>query len=146
MAILVVVTLSNLAWTFREPLLEAPYLRDQLARLGLLEEPPQQHFREPGEIQLVSRDLHAHPARTGILVLSAAFVNRSSRAQAWPLLELKLLDASSRPLALRRFIPAEYLGRVPGATDLLEPEVHVPVVLEFADPGALATGFELQFY
>jgi hypothetical protein len=146
MAVLIAVTLANLAWTFREPLLEVPYLRNQLVRMGILETPIRKPFREPGMIHLVSRDLHEHPTRTGILVLSATFVSRSSQAQAWPSLELTLHDPSNRPLAMRRFKPSEYLGWKPGPAELLEPETHVPVLLEFADPGALATGFEVQFH
>jgi hypothetical protein len=133
------------AWTFRESLLDTPGTRGFLVRIGVLEDRRPAPVSDPGSMQLVSRDMHVHAERAGILVLSATFVNRSETALAWPRLELKLLDARGSPLAWRRFEPAEYLGRDPGAADLLQPGTHVPIRLEFAAPRDRATGFELQF-
>ena len=75
----------------------------------------------------------------------ATFVNHAERAQSWPELELTLLDLGGKPVARRGFTVAEYLPGRGSDTDLLRPRVHVPVLLEFANPGEQAVGFEIQF-
>ncbi|NND44311.1 MAG: DUF3426 domain-containing protein [Xanthomonadales bacterium] len=142
--LLVLVTVANLAWTFREPLLAAGPVHRALVSLGLVEATEQAPVRDPSRIHLVSRDLHAHPARDDLLVLSVVFVNRAAYAQPYPDISLTLTDAANLPLARRTFEPGEYLaGRPP--SEALAPEVHVPVLLEIADPGQNAVGFELEF-
>lgn len=142
--LLVALTLANLTWTFRGPL-ATQFPQVHLKRPGSASHPPAQPSLQARDIRLLSRDLYAHPDRVGILVLSATFVSKLPEAVPWPLLELELFDASNRPLALRRFQAAEYLGSPPGPGKLLEPGAHVPVSLEFVDPGDRATGFELHF-
>ena len=100
---------------------------------------------ESGRMHLVSRDLHAHPTRQDALVLSATFVNLSSRAQPYPRLTLLLLDPDSRPLQGRTFEPSEYLAAA-AQDEWLAPGQHVPVLLEFTDPGERAVGFEIAFH
>lgn len=142
--LLVVITVANLGWTFREPLLENPVIRDSLARMGALEEVPAEPYRDPSVIHLVSRDMHSHPTREGLLVLSAVFVSRAEQSQAYPVITLTLTDAANQPLARRTFPPEDYL---PGGHPVLDlaPQVHVPILLEFVDPGERAVGFQLDF-
>jgi len=143
-AVLLLATAANLAWTFREPLLRQPAVYDLLTRLGVVEPVVVEAYRDPSLIHLVSRDLHPHPARPELLVLSATFVNAADQAQPYPVMTLSLTDAANQPLARRSFAPDEYLpGGAPG--ELLAPQVHVPVLLEFVDPGERAVGFELVF-
>ena len=59
---------------------------------------------------LVARDLHAHPTRPGVLVLSATFVNLADRAQPYPVVAVTLLDPDNAPLVARAFDPDEYLA------------------------------------
>lgn len=144
-ALLALVTIANLAWTFREPLMNNPRIsaffnpasETRVDEHGLLS--------DPQKIQLVSRDMHTHPTRSGILVLSLTFVNLASRNQEFPELEVTLTDASNQPVARRRLQPAEYLR--PGA-DIeagLAADVYLPVLLELGDPGEQAVGFEIRF-
>lgn len=145
LSLLTLLTLLNAAWTFREQWLAMPGAKALLARWQLLESPLEPLWRDPGAIQVISRDLHSHPTRAGMLVLSATFVNRAAVAQAWPELELALLDIDGDAVARRRFKPREYLHRQTGFPDALGPDAHVPVLLEFASPGEQATGFEIAF-
>lgn len=142
--LLVVITVANLGWTFREPLLENPATRAALTRLGVLDAAPVEPYRAPSLIHLVSRDMHPHPKREGLLVLSAVFVSRAEQSQPYPVITLTLTDAANQPLAQRAFPPEDYL---PGGRPdtLLAPQVHVPVLIEFVDPGNQAIGFELKF-
>jgi predicted Zn finger-like uncharacterized protein len=143
--ILTLLTLMNLAWTFRTELESLPQARALLQDFKLLEPLPEATFRAPGQFQVVSRDLHSHPTQAGLLVLSATFVNRAERAQPWPQLELTLLDLGGNPLARRSFEAAEYVPGGGSRPGLLRPQAHVPVLLEFVSPGDVATGFEIDF-
>jgi len=138
-AVLVLVTIANIGWTFREPLLENSTISGwfQVKQEGLL--------TDPGQFKLISRDMHSHPTRSGILVLSLTFVNLASRPQVFPTLEITLLDGSNQPIARRRFEPADYLRPGASTESGLATDVFLPVLLELADPGEQAIGFEIQF-
>jgi len=142
---LVVLTLVNLAWTFRLPLLESSAVRHWLSRLDLVEEDPVIPFRDLSLIHLVSRDLHQHPTRTGMLALSVVFVNRASQTQAFPGIRLSLMNSAGDIIASRSFLPPEYLPEIQDRTAGMQPNVHFPILMEFMDPGSGTTGFELDF-
>ena len=144
-AFLVLLTVTNIAWTFREPLLQTPRIGAWLNQTGWLQVVQDGLLKDPRQFQLISRDIHSHPTRSGILVLSITFVNLAQRSQVFPELELTLLDTASQPVARRRLQPADYLR--PGA-DIragLAPDVYLPVLLELGDPGKQAVGFEIRF-
>lgn len=140
LAVLLVLTAFNVASTFRD---HAPPVPggdiDSGGWFGI------GAFRDLQQVRLVSRDLHLHPSRAGVLVLSVIFVNDADRPQPFPRLELTLLDAYSEPVARRVFGPAEYVALEDGDPDSMAPRVHVPARLEFIDPGMRATGFEIEF-
>jgi predicted Zn finger-like uncharacterized protein len=145
LSLLTLLTLLHAAWAFREELLAVPAARALFARWHLVSDVPGGVLRDPERIQVVSRDLHSHPTRAGMLVLSATFVSRAHAAQAWPELELTLLDLDGEAMARRRFKPAEYLPDPTAFSGLIRPDVHVPVLLEFASPGDQAVGFQIAF-
>ena len=144
-ALLVLVTIANLGWTFREPLKQNPAVNAWLQDNGWLEVEPEGMLKDSDQIQLISRDMHSHPTRTGILVLSLTFVNLAQRPQLFPTLEITLLDGSNQPIALRRFQPTEYLRTGADTESGLAADVFLPVLLELGDPGEQAVGFEIQF-
>jgi len=146
LAILVPITLVNMAWVFRDTILEWPAASAFALRHGLPGVVDPASYRDPTLIHLVSRDFHSHPSRKGVLVLSATFVNLAPRAQPYPELSVTLLDADNRPLANRSFEPGEYLlaGVDPGTG--MNPGVRTPLLLEFVDPGEHAVGFQLDFH
>lgn len=139
---------------FGEPLLERAPLRAAMERLGLREPPAAEPYRDLGLIHLVSRELRSHPDQPGRLRLSATIVNRASRAQPWPDLEVTLLDAAGQAVSRQRFAPADYLA--PGSKWRYEsggaapdkgmaPQAYLPLALDLEDPGMQAVGFELEF-
>lgn len=143
-------TLANLAWTFKEPLLENPTVRTWLIEKGwlnseLMEELSVQPSRDLAMLHLVSRDMHQHPTRAGMLALSVIFVNRAAQAQPYPVIRVSLMNAANELLARRRFSADEYLPQSAEPQRGMPPNVHIPILLEFVDPGAGATGFELEF-
>jgi len=144
-ALLLVMTIANAAWTFRQPLLSIPVIQAWVSGLGEGSVETHGLLRDPDQFQLVSRDMHSHPTRSGILVLSLTFVNLAQRSQAYPELELTLLDAANQPVAKRRLKPENYLRPDSDVTAGLATDVYLPVLLELGDPGDRAVGFEIQF-
>lgn len=144
-AVLVVLSTTHAAWTFRDSLAGVPFVGDWLQDTGWLRSGSGEPLQNPGQLQLVSRDMHSHPTRSGILVLSVTFVNLAQHNQAYPVLEITLLDAVSRPVARRRLQPADYLREGADISAGLAPDVYLPVLLEFGDPGMRAVGFEIRF-
>jgi len=144
-ALLVLLTIANIAWTFREPLLNSPRINTWMKQAGWLQVEQQDLLKDPQQIQLISRDMHTHPTRSGILVLSLTFVNLAERSQVFPELEITLMDAGNQPVAQRQFHPEDYLrpGADTGAGMAMD--VYLPVLLELGDPGESAVGFEIRF-
>jgi predicted Zn finger-like uncharacterized protein len=138
-------TLVNIAWTFREPLMQIPRISAWIKQSGQLQVEEQGLLKDPQLIQLVSRDMHTHPTRSGILVLSLTFVNLATRNQVFPELEVTLMDTANQPVAQRRLRPAEYLRPGFDTTAGLAADVYLPVLLELGDPGEQAVGFEIRF-
>jgi hypothetical protein len=86
--VLLLITVANGVWTFREPLLGNTKVRSMVEKYGLIEPISFEIYRDVSKLHLVSRDLHKHPTRAGMLALSVTFVNRSDQAQPYPKLEL----------------------------------------------------------
>lgn len=145
MVFLVLLLIVNAGWTFREPLGEIPVVKNWLEQSGWLDVEQDGLLRDPQQFQLVSRDLHSHPTRSGILVLNLTFVNLAQRAQVFPVLELTLLDAANQVVARRLLQPADYLRADADIESGLAADVYLPVLLELGDPGSRAVGFEIDF-
>jgi len=143
--LLVLLTGVNMVWTFRQPLRQVPQINAWLSRVDGAPVQATGLRKDPDQILLLSRDLHAHPTRAGVLVLSLTLVNLAPDKQVYPQLEITLLDAANQPVAQRRFQPREYLR--PGAQIAagLASNAWLPVLLELGDPGASASGFEIRF-
>ncbi len=145
LGLLALLTAINLAWTFRGSVAPDSDLARQLQAWSVPGFEAEPIYRDPSRMHLIARDIHAHPSRSGILVLSATFTNLSDRAQPYPELAVTLYDSNNQPLAARLFSAADYLQRTPTAKELMGSREQVPILLEFAEPAMQATGFDLQF-
>ena len=143
-ALLILVTVF-LAEFFQQPLLDSALVRDVLVKTGLREPPPTAPLRNPDQIQVLSRDMRSHPTRPDALSLSLTIVNRAPRPQAFPGLEVILLDSSGQALISHLFEPGEYLADDADIETGMTPEAYLHINLDLADPGRQAVGFELHF-
>jgi len=141
---LLVVTVINLADVFREPLQENTSIQESLVKMGIRESVPESPYRDLSKIHLITSEMRNHPGRTDALRLSATIVNQASRRQAYPVLEVILLDSGGQALASRQFEPSEYLAEEADIQDGMTPEAYLSVVLDLADPGNQAVGFEFK--
>ena len=98
----------------------------------------------PQGIEVTARDVRPHPSVPGALLVQLSFRNGAEFDQVWPQLELAMLDLSGKPLALRRFSAAEYLGGEPSSS-VLRAGQSAEVTLEIADPGKEAIAYAFDF-
>ena len=142
--LLILVTVY-LAEFFRPPLVDSPGVEDMLVNTGLKDLSTTAPFRNLDQVQLLSRDMRSHPTRPDALLLSLTIVNRAPRTQAFPKLEVILLDSGGQTLVSHLFDSDEYLAEGADIDTGMTPEAYVHISLDLADPGRQAVGFELQF-
>ncbi len=143
--VLAAVIVTELAEFNGTPLYDRAELDAALVKLGLRDPPPETPFRDLGQIRLVSRQLGPHPAQPGMLRLHATIVNRATRRQAYPRIEVTLFDAAGERLASLDFAPRDYLAPGSDLARGMTPQAYVPLTLDFKDPGVEAVGFEVDF-
>jgi predicted Zn finger-like uncharacterized protein len=100
---------------------------------------------EPARLQLLSRDIRPHPSVPNALIISATLRNDADFAQAFPAVEISLSDLDENRIAMRRFLPQEYLGDAHALGSGLAPGATAALVFEVADPGKNAVAFEFKF-
>ena len=95
-------------------------------------------------VSIEASDLQADTAR-GLFILQAALRNRAAYPQAWPSLELTLLDAQEAVVARRVLTAADYLpaGSNPAA---FPASAEVPVRLWIDAKGLGAAGYRLYIF
>ncbi len=108
--------------------------------------PCQYHYRQDlDQIQLLSRDVRAHPKQKNVLLITATIINQADFKQPYPGLLVSLFDLSGNVVAQRRFTPAEYMGELDSPLLLMTPQTPVQITLEVKDPGNDAINFEFDF-
>lgn len=142
---LLVSLLAQLAYAERASLLDdarvRPWLDRACAELGC--RLPLRH--DPVRLQLLSRDIRPHPSVANALIISATLRNDAEFAQAFPAVEITLSDLDENRIAMRRFLPQEYLGDSRNLGSGMAPGATAALVFEVADPGKNAVAFEFKF-
>jgi predicted Zn finger-like uncharacterized protein len=95
-------------------------------------------------VEMIEREVRDHPRVEDALLVSAAFVNRAPYTQAYPVLQISFSDVSGTPVAVRRFMPEEYLRKKIAANGMA-PDEQTLVMLEVVDPGERAVSFQFDF-
>lgn len=101
-------------------------------------------WREPAAFTLLERDVRPHPVADGALRITASFRNDAAWAQPWPDVVLTLSDIDGRPLGMRAFTAAEYLGGEPPA-DLVPSGQGGVIRMDVLEPGPGTVGFAFDF-
>ncbi len=118
-----------------------PYL-EQLCEFAGCNLPPR---RDLAVVELTDHAVQSHPRRDGALLITATLLNGAGFPQPYPEVEVIMMDVEQRPVAARRFTPAEYLaGRSPDDLFAAGQEAHL--MLEVVDPGPRAVSFEFDFH
>jgi predicted Zn finger-like uncharacterized protein len=147
LAIGLLVLLLGLQWAYfnRDTLAADASLRPVLERAcNML------HCRLPlrvdlTQLEIINRDVRKHPQVDTALLINATVANRAGFNQPYPVFEISFSDLAGKPVAMRRFLPSEYLGESIDTTAGMAPDVPVHIVLEVRDPGDEAVSFEFGF-
>lgn len=146
-AVAVLLVLLGMQWTYfnRAGLAADPGWRPALERFcGVLRcDLPLR--ADLSQLTIVERDVRQHPVEASALLINAAFENRADFVQPYPVFEVSFIDLSGNPIAMRRFLPAEYLPEGTDTTAGLPSRKPVQVVLEVQDPGDKAVSFQFGF-
>lgn len=135
----------QLVWSERQQLAQDARWRPWLNDACRFADCQLQPWHHPGQFLIVDRDVRPHPDAGDALQISATFRNTAEFAQAWPQLELRLLDLNGKVTGARRFLPREYLGAEPDTTTLA-PGQSANARLEVLDPGRSTLSFEFAFH
>ncbi|GMQ97224.1 MAG: hypothetical protein BMS9Abin15_0929 [Gammaproteobacteria bacterium] len=133
------------AWIYRTDLYAQASLQPWMERLCKKMDCRLPSQPAPVRIDLLSRDVRAHPTIHGALLVTATLINRGSDRIRWPMIELSLSDLTGRVIALRRFKPDEYLSTEIGRTKGLAPDVPTTIIMELADPGVDTVSYRFEF-
>lgn len=143
---LALVLLAQVAWAERARLLGIDTYRQwavsACAWLGCNLADPDTPQRPT--LVMVSRDIRKHPNVEDALLINALISNRGEHSQPWPMLELRLSNLDERPMAMRRFLPRDYLSDPARISRGMAPDTTLPVELEVVDPGSEAVNFEFR--
>lgn len=145
-ALLAVTLAGQILYAERERLLAIPTYRawaeSLCARLGCVVPGSKQAI---ADIKLISRDIRKHPTVEGALLITATLANTADQPRAYPILELLLSDLDERPVAMRRFMPDDYLSDRSRVAAGMPAQSTVPLEFEVLDPGTQAVAFEFRF-
>lgn len=136
---------AQVGWAERERLLEddrvRPWLDRACAEIGC--NLPMRSAL--AAIRLQSREVRPHPDAPKALRISASMINDAAFVQRFPVVEVVLSDLAERPIAMRRFLPEEYLADADNESRGFPPGATTPLVFDVADPGQEAVAFEFRF-
>jgi len=102
--------------------------------------------RDLTAIKILNRNIYTHPNVKKALMITTTFVNQAQSAQAYPLLEITLLDTQGKIVAVRRFSPKDYLVNKSLADTLMPPNQPIGARLEVLDPGNKVIAYEFEFH
>lgn len=96
-------------------------------------------------IELLNRDVRKHPLVEDALLVYATLNNSAEFAQPYPVFSIRFSDVTGKPVAMRHFMPVEYLDPEIDPASAMVPGVPVYVVLAIQDPGEDAVSFQFEF-
>jgi predicted Zn finger-like uncharacterized protein len=97
------------------------------------------------QLEIIDRDVRKHPQEDAALLINASIANRAGFTQPYPVFEISFSDTTGKAVAMRRFLPAEYLDAGSETAAGMAPGVPVHIVLEIQDPGDQAVSFQFGF-
>ena len=145
--LLILLLLSQLAWTFQDRLIAAiPALggyRDAVCELLDCHVPQAQAPAQA--IRMLARDVRQHPRYRDTLLVNGTLVNGSDQPVPFPLLQFGLYNVDGVLIGARRFKPKEYLDQSIDIGQGMLPGQPVHIVLEVTGVTDTAVSFKFDF-
>jgi predicted Zn finger-like uncharacterized protein len=141
------------AWFNRDQLNQMPQIQAWTDKICRQFECKHISMREPGKIELITRNVYSHPNEKNALMINVTMRNNADFAQPYPVMQVAFSDIRGGTVAARRFLPAEYLPadyRPAPQIDteqntLFEPGTNMTFTMEIQDPGKQAMTYEFDF-
>jgi len=142
--LLTVLLLGQYVWVERYRMAGIPAFRPYLdVACGVLGcDLPLRH--ETARLEILEREIRNHPHVDDALLVNATFTNGADFVQSYPVFEVAFSDVSGTPVAVRRFLPSEYLNGVDPSKGMV-PGQQTRLMVEIVDPGDRAVSFQFDF-
>ena len=101
--------------------------------------------RNVGLIVAKQSVLRDHPDQDGALIFDALLVNHATYAQAFPIVELSLINMDRFVVASGRFKPEEYLAGEALNAKMMDPRTPIHISLELKKPEQETPNFKIRF-
>ncbi len=98
------------------------------------------------QIELLGQDIRSHPKSKKALLVSATIINNAPFTQPYPGLQLNFSDMNGEKVAMRNFLPKDYLPSNINIVKGMESNIPIQLELEIVDPGKNAVNFEFDFF
>lgn len=142
--LLLVVLGAQLIFIQRGAFAQDPTLRPVVSRMCKIASCTIPARRDVEQLELLRRNVYAHPNVDDALIIDLQFVNNADFAQPYPTLTISLGDIRGKPLIRRNFAPRTYRPEL-DSNARMAPGAPVQVSLEVRDPGKEARTFQIDF-
>ena len=147
---LVTVILSGLLsgqylWRHKELYSQLPQLRPLYEQACTLLDCDLPDYTDIDSIRSENLTVQTHPTFTNGLMVNTIIRNTAAFDQPFPLLILSFNSAANNVIALREFLPSEYLDTGLRSVQLMPPMTPVQIGLAIMDPGPEAVNYTLAF-
>lgn len=144
--LLLLLLLGQIAYTYRTELtIIAPETRPYWERYCAFTGCRVPYAQDIEQLGIESSDLQKNPARQPeVTTMRAIISNHAPFPQAFPALQLLLLDAQGQVIASRIFTAAEYLQEEDKTRQFIQPQHEIDIRLDFDSTNLGALGYRLQ--
>ncbi|WP_293008795.1 zinc-ribbon and DUF3426 domain-containing protein [Nitrosomonas sp.] len=144
-ALLALLLVGQIAYGYRTELtMIAPEIRPRLERLCEFLWCIVPYPQEVSLIGIESSELQKNPAQhPGVATMYATIHNYALFPQAWPALQLSLLDAREELIASRIFTAQDYLQEADKSLQFIQPQQEIEIRLDFDSDQVDALGYRL---
>lgn len=136
---------AEYTWFNRNELISNPQLRPLVIQFCSIADCGTMDLREPGKIEMTTRNIYTHPNVKNALMISGTLINHAQFEQPYPNILIDFSNVRGEVTASRIFTPEDYLQIKLSSLKPLAPNVSIDFTMEIKDPGKNAMTYEFSF-
>ena len=133
------------AWFNRNELISNPQLSPLITQICSIANCKAMDLREPGQIEMTTRNIYTHPNVKNALMISGTLINHAHFDQPYPNILIAFSNVRGEIIASRTFTPEDYLQIKFTSLRPLPPRLPINFNMEIKDPGKHAMTYEFSF-
>jgi predicted Zn finger-like uncharacterized protein len=133
------------AWFNRNELISNPQLSPFITQICSIANCEAMDLREPGQIEMTTRNIYTHPNVKNALMISGTLINHAQFDQPYPNILISFSNVRGEVIASRTFTPENYLQIKSTSLRPLPPRMPIDFNMEIQDPGKHAMTYEFSF-